>query len=130
MRAETKLASTQEVISRFVTNIDRMRHELVTDQELAEAKEAYVNSFVFSFASPSAIVSRLVELEYDGLPKDFLQQLRAKVITLTKEDIQVAAKKHLRPDRLKIIAVGSGEALPKALSTFGEVKEIKLSPEG
>ena len=130
MRAETKLASTQEVISRFVANIDRMRNDLVTDQELAEAKEAYVNSFVFSFASPSAIVSRLVELEYDGLPKDFLQQLRAKVIVLTKADIQAAAKKHLRPDRLKIVAVGLGEALPKALSTFGDVKEIKLSPEG
>jgi zinc protease len=130
MRAETKLTSTKEVIERFVANIERMRAEPVTDTELAEAKEAYVNSFVFSFASPSAIVSRLVELEYDGLPKDFLQQLRAKVVALTKEEVQAAAKKHLRPDRLKIIAVGSGEALPKALATFGEVKEIKLSPEG
>ena len=130
MRAETKLTSTQEVIERFVANIERMRAEPVTDTELAEAKEAYVNSFVFSFASPSAIVSRLVELEYDGLPKDFLQQLRAKVVSLTKEEVQTAAKKHLRPDRLKIVAVGSGEALPKALATFGEVKEITLSPEG
>lgn len=130
MRAETKLTSTKEVIERFVANIERMRAEPVTDTELAEAKEAYVNSFVFSFASPSAIVSRLVELEYDGLPKDFLQQLRAKVVALTKEEVQAAAKRHLRPDRLKIIAVGSGEALPKALATFGEVKEIKLSPEG
>ncbi|MGB4068761.1 MAG: pitrilysin family protein [Nitrospira sp.] len=130
MRAETKLTSTQEVIERFVANIQRIRAEPVTDAELAEAKEAYVNSFVFSFASPSAIVSRLVELEYDGLPKDFLQQLRTKVVRLTKEDVLAAAKKHLRPDRLKIVAVGSGEALPKALSMFGEVKEIKLSPEG
>ena len=130
MRAETKLTSTQEVIERFVANIERMRVEPVTDTELAEAKEAYVNSFVFSFASPSAIVSRLVELEYDGLPKDFLQQLRAKVVSLTKEEVQAAAKRHLRPDRLKIVAVGSGEALPKALATFGEVKEITLSPEG
>ena len=130
MRAETKLTSTQEVIERFVANIERMRAEPVTDAELAEAKEAYVNSFVFSFSSPSAIVSRLIELEYDGLPKDFLQQLRAKVVRLTKEDVLAAAKKHLRPDRLKIVAVGSGEALPKALSTFGDVKEIKLSPEG
>lgn len=130
MRAETKLTSTQEVIERFVANIERMRAEPVTDAELAEAKEAYVNSFVFSFASPSAIVSRLVELEYDGLPKDFLQQLRAKVVRLTKEDVLAAAKKHLRPDRLKIVAVGSGEALPKALATFGDVKEITLSPEG
>ena len=130
MRAETKLASTQEVVSRFVANMERMRTEPVSDEELAEAKEAYVNSFVFSFSSPSAIVNRLVELEYDGLPKDFLQQLRAKVVALTKEDVLAAAKKHFQPERLKIVAVGSGEALPKVLSSFGEVKEIRLSPEG
>lgn len=130
MRAETKLVSTQEVVSRFVANIERMRRELVTDQELAEAKEAYVNSFVFSFSSPSAIVSRLVDLEYDGLPKDFLQQIREKVLKLTKEEVLAAAKKHLHPDRLKIVAVGSGESLSKVLSTFGEVKEIQLNPEG
>ena len=130
MRAETKLLSTQEVIARFIANMERMRTELVTDSELAEAKEAYVNSFVFSFASPSAIVGRLVELEYDGLPKDFLQQLRARVIALTKEEILAAAKKHFNPERLTIVAVGSGEALPKLLSGFEEVKEIKLVPEG
>lgn len=130
MRAETKLTSTQDVIERFVANMERMRAEPVSDAELAEAKEAYVNSFVFSFANPSAIVSRLIELEYDGLPKDFLQQLRAQVIRLTKDDVLAAAKKHLHPDRLKIIAVGSGDTLVKALATFGDVKEIKLSPEG
>jgi zinc protease len=130
MRAETKLPSTQEVISRFVANMERMRTELVTNEELAEAKEAYVNSFVFSFASPSAIVGRFVELEYDGLPKDFLQQLRARVVALTREDVRAAAQKHFHPDRLTIVAVGPGEALPKLLSSFGEVKEIKLIPEG
>ena len=130
MRAETKLPSTQEVITRFVANMERMRVELVTDSELAEAKEAYVNSFVFSFASPSAIVGRLIALEYDGLPKDFLQQLRARVVALTKEDILAAANKHFNPERLTIVAVGPGEALPKLLSGFGEVKEIKLAPEG
>jgi zinc protease len=129
MRAETKLLSTQEVIARFVANMERMRTELVTDSELAEAKEAYVNSFVFSFASPSAIVGRLIELEYDGLPKDFLQQVRARVVALTKEEILAAAKKHFNPERLTIVAVGFGEALPKLLSGFGEVKEIKLAPE-
>jgi predicted Zn-dependent peptidase len=130
VRAETKLSSAQEVIGRFIANIERMRTEPVSDAELAEAKEAYVNSFVFSFSSPSAIVGRLIELEYDGLPKDFLQQLREKVVKLTKEDILAVSRKHLLPDRLKIIAVGSGETLPKVLSSFGEVREIKLSPEG
>ena len=129
MRAETKLRSTQEVITRFVSNMERMRTELVTDSELAEAKEAYVNSFVFSFASSSAIVGRLVELEYDGLPKDFLQQLRARVIAVTKEEILAAAKEHFHPDRLTIVAVGAGAALPKLLSEFGDVREITLATE-
>ncbi len=129
MRAETKLPSTQEVIHRFIANMERMRTELVTDEELGEAKEAYVNSFVFSFSSPSAIVNRLVELEYDGLPKDFLQQLRSRVVALKREDILAAAKRHFHPDHLTIMAVGSGETLPKLLSEFGDVKEIKLAVE-
>jgi predicted Zn-dependent peptidase len=58
-----------------------------------------------------------------------LQQLREKVVTLTKEDVLAAAKKHLHPEYLKIIAVGSGKTLPAALATFGEVKEIKSLPE-
>lgn len=129
MRAETKLSSTQEVVNRFVANMERMRNEPVTDLELEEAKEAYVNSFVFSFTSASSIVSRLMDLEYDGLPKDWLQQIRDKVVKLTKEDIQRAAKAHFNPDRLRILAVGSGEALSKVLAGFGDVKEITLAPE-
>jgi zinc protease len=129
MRAETKLPSTQDVVTRFVANMERMRTEPVTDAELEEAKEAYVNSFVFSFSSPSAIVSRLMELEYDGLPKDFLQQLRDRVVKLKKEDILAAAKKHWHPDRLTILAVGAGNALPRLLSGFGELKEITVVPE-
>jgi predicted Zn-dependent peptidase len=130
MWAETNVASTQEVVREFVANTERMRTELVSDAELAEAKEAYVNSFVFSFSSASAIVSRLMKLEYDGLPKDLPQQLRQKALNLSKEDILAAAKKYFHLDRLKIVAIGSGGTLPKVLSTFGAVKEIKLNPEG
>jgi zinc protease len=130
MRAETKLPSTQEVVNRFVANIERLRQEPVSDAELEEAKEAYVNSFVFSFTSAASIVSRFMDLEYDGLPKDWLQQIRDKVVKLTKEDILRAAQKHLHPDRLRLLAVGSGETLQKVLASFGEVKEIKLAPEG
>ncbi len=130
MRAETKVESTQEAISRLTANMEQLRAQPVTDEELAEAKESFVNSFVFSFASPSAIVGRLIGLEYDGLPKDFLQQLRDKVVKLTKENLLAAARKHLHPDQLRILAVGPPHALVPLLSSFGEAKEIKLPPEG
>ena len=51
------------------------------------------------------------------------------MIAVTKEEILAAAKEHFHPDRLTIVAVGAGEALPKLLSGFGDVKEITLSPE-
>jgi zinc protease len=130
MRAETKVESTQEAISRLTANMEQLRAQPVTDEELAEAKESFVNSFVFSFASPSAIVGRLIGLEYDGLPKDFLQQLRDKVVKLTKDDLLAAARKHLHPDQLRILAVGPPNALVPLLSSFGEAKEIKLESGG
>ncbi len=128
--AETKLPTTKEVLGQLVANIERMRSEFVSDEELTRAKEAYVNSSVFGLSSSSKIVSRLMKLEYDGLPKDFYQQLREKVLKVSKGDILAVARKYLRLDRLKIIAVGSSGALSKELSTFGNVKEITLNSEG
>jgi len=128
--AETKLPSTREVLGRMVANIERMRTELVSDAELAASKEAVLNSFVFDFASSSQIISRSMELEYDGLPKDFFQQQRERVIKVSKEDVLAAAQKYFFLDRLKIMAVGSGGILSQTLSTFGHVKEIKLNSEG
>jgi predicted Zn-dependent peptidase len=128
--AETKLPSTKEVLGQLVANIERISSEPVSDEELDESKEAYVNSWIFDFSSASKIVTRLMRLEYDGLPKDFFQQVREKVLKVSKDDVLAAAKKHLRLDRVKIIAVGSGGTLSEVLSTFGHVKEIKRSSEG
>jgi predicted Zn-dependent peptidase len=125
--AETKLPSTKEVLGQLVTNIERIGTELVSDTELAQAKDTYVNSSLFDGSSSSKIVSRMMKLEYDGLPQDFFQQLREKVLKVSKEDVLAVAGRHLRLDRLKIIAVGSSGALSKVLPTFGNVKEVKVN---
>ena len=61
---------------------------------------------------------------------DATRRHREKVLKVSKDDVLAAAKKHLRLDRVKIIAVGSGGTLSEVLSTFGHVKEIKRSSEG
>jgi len=128
--AETKLPSTKEVLGQLVSNIERMRTEPVSDAELTQAKDSYANSSVFDVSSSSKIVGQLMKLEYDGLPKDFSQQLREKILTVSKEDILAVGRKYLRGDHLKIVAVGSGETLSEELSTFGNVKEISLNSGG
>jgi predicted Zn-dependent peptidase len=128
--AETKLPTTKEVLGQLVANIERMRTELVSDAELAASKDAYLNSFVFDFSSSSQIISHAMQLEYDGLPRDFFQQQRERVINASREDVLAAAKKYLRLDHLTIMAVGSGKVLLKDLSVFGHVNEIQLNSEG
>ena len=116
--AETKLPSTMEVLGEMVANVERISSELVSDEELAASKEGYMNASIFDSSSASNIVSRLVQLEYEGLPRDFFVRLRQKVLHVSKYDVLAAAKKYLHLDRLKIMAVGSGGALSKLLSTF------------
>lgn len=128
--AETKLPTTKEVLGQLVANIERMRTELVSDAELAASKDAYLNSFVFDFSSSSQIISHAMQLEYDGLPRDFFQQQRERVINASREDVLAAAKKYLLLDHLTIMAVGSGKVLLKDLSVFGHVNEIQLNSEG
>ena len=129
VRTETKNDSAQEMIDRVITNVERLRSEPVSEHELAEAKEAFVNSFVFSFASPASIVNRRIQLEYDGLAHDFLQRLREQIMKATKEELLDVARRHLHPERLKILAVGPFQAT-RALSHFGEAQEIQLKPGG
>lgn len=72
----------------------------------------------------------MIDLEYDGLPRNWLQQLRDKVVRLSKDDLLRVAREHLHPERLCVLAVGSPNGLAKALASFGDVQEIKLPPEG
>jgi zinc protease len=128
LHALTKAPTTYQALSSMLEQFDRLRREPVSDLELKQAKDAFLNSFVFSFADAGQIVGRLMELEYHGLPSDFLQRFRDSVIGLTKEDLLRAARKHLHPDRLIILAVGKEEDFEKPLTAFGQVTVLPLKP--
>jgi predicted Zn-dependent peptidase len=114
----------------MLDHMERLRQEPVTDEELQFAKDAFLNSFVFSFADAGLIVGRLMALEYYGLPRDFLQRFRDSVVKLTKEDLLRVARKHLHPDRVVILAVGKDDDFEQPLSTFGQVRHLTLKPGG
>ncbi len=124
----TRAEKTLQAMSTMVQHISEIREGLVSDEELKRAKEAFLNSFIFSFSSPAQIVGRQISLEYYGLPSDFLEQYRANVEKVTKDDILRVAKKYLHPDRLIVVAVGDESLFDKPLTELGKVEEIVLSP--
>jgi predicted Zn-dependent peptidase len=123
---QTKSESTSRAISLTLEEIRKIKEKPVEEDELATAKDTFTNQFVFLFTSSSAIASHMVNIEYQGLPLDYLDTYVAKVNAVTREDILRVARKYLQPDNVTLLVVGNKDKFDRPLSEFGEVKTIEL----
>ena len=124
---QTKSESAIVAINAMRREIERIIAEPVTDEELAKAKDYYLNTFVFRFDTTGEVLARALEYEYHGYPPDFLQREREGVARVTKEDVMRAAAARLRPDKLQILVVGNPEKFDAPLSSLGEVRAVDIA---
>jgi zinc protease len=124
---QTKSESTVYAIRAMVEEVKKMTESEVTDEELAIARESYLNSFVFNFDTKGEIVNRLMIYEYFGYPADFLQKTKRNIEKVTKADVLRVAKKHLKPDMVQILAVGRPQDFGEPMSTLGPTREIDIT---
>ncbi|MCL4539722.1 MAG: insulinase family protein, partial [Bacteroidetes bacterium] len=124
---QTKSQSTVYAVRLMLNEVKRMATEPVTDEELALAKDSYLNSFVFNFDSKSKIVTRMMTYAYYNYPLDFIDKLREGVEKVTKEDVLRAAKSHLQPDKLQILVVGNKDEFGEPLPALGDVNVIDIT---
>jgi len=124
---QTKSESTVYAIRAMIEEVKKMTEGEVTDEELVLAKESYLNSFVFNFDTKGEIVGRLMVYEYYGYPVDFLQKTKESIEKVTRADVLRVARKHLKPDKVQILAVGRPQDFDEPLSVFGPVKEIDIT---
>ncbi len=125
--AQTKSESTVYAIELMLNEIKRITEKKVSDEELARAKDKYLNGYVFNFDSKSKIVNRMMYYSYFGYPMNFMEKIKKGVENVTKEDILKVAKKYLHSDKVQILVVGNKDKLDKPLSSLGEVNEIDIS---
>jgi predicted Zn-dependent peptidase len=126
VNCQTKAESTSRSIALSLEEIQRIREKPVEEEELATAKDTFTNQFVFLFTSSSAIVSHMVNIEYQGLPLNYLETYVDRVKAVTREDLLRVAQKYLHPDKVTILVVGNEKKFDRPLSEFGEVKTIEL----
>jgi len=122
-KSETTLQATREILK----EIQRITEEPVSEEELQLAKDGILNSFVFNFDSAGELVRRVMTYEYYGYPEDFLEKYRSNIDEVTADDILRAAKKHIVPDSLVLLAAGRAEDFDAPLDTLGEVQTIDIT---
>lgn len=116
----TRSDATVPFIRSVLSEIDRIRKEPVSADELKVAKDSVLNSFIFSFQAPVQTLSRLLIYDYFGYPADFIFQYRKAVEATTIADVQRVAQKYLQPDKLVTLVVGNEKEIQPSLSTLGQ----------
>jgi zinc protease len=125
--AQTKSPSTVYAVNIMLQELKKITEQEVTDDELARAKDGYLNSYVFNFESKSQIVNRLMSLAYYGYPLDFTERQKAGVEKVTKADVLRVARKYIQPGQVQILVVGKKADFDKPLSTLGTVNVIDIT---
>jgi zinc protease len=124
----TKSESTVAAIEAALAEIERMRSEPVSADELKTAIDGVLNGFVFNFDTRSKTLRRLVNYSYWGYPEDFILRYRNAISEVTAEDVLRVAKEHLRPDNMKLVVVGRVADFDKPLSSLGRpVEELDIT---
>ena len=122
---QTRTENTATFINGIRGEIDRLRTEPLTEEELNFAKDSTLNSFVFNFASPLQVLSRLMTYDYYGYPSDFLFQYQQGVKATTVDDVERVANTYLNPDQLVTLVVGNKSAIAPLLSSTPDANSIK-----
>ena len=79
----TKSKTTAAAIDAFNEELDALKTSPCTPEELAKAKGALLNSYVFRFDSPEKVLRARMDYEFYGYPQDFLERYRTGIETVT-----------------------------------------------
>ncbi len=112
----TRTETTVPFIESLKQEFQKLRTAPVSVDELGNAKETILNSFVFNFQTPAQTLSRLMTYEYYGYPADFIFNYQRQVTATTIADVQRVAKKYLHPDKMFTVIVGNGTQIKPALA--------------
>jgi zinc protease len=123
----TRSDSTAAAVTAIVEQIRRLQDEPVSEAELEQTKDQFLNSLVFQYPSRSAVLLERMNNDYAGLPPDAFQQLIEEIRTVSIADVQAMARQYLRPGSLQILVVGNAEELGEQLQGFGPVSQIDIS---
>ncbi len=125
---QTQTSNTVPFIRSVVKEIKKLRNNLVSEQELANAKESILNSFVFNFQNPSQTLSRLMRYEYFDYPENFIFEYQKKVANTSQKDVLEVAQEYLQPDQLVTVVVGNVQAMtPPLRSLQQEINLVDIS---
>lgn len=112
--AEVRTSVTGDSLREFFFELERIRDEKVTEQELDDAKNFLTGVFPIRAETQEGLTNLIVSQQLHNLPNDYLQTYRDDVDAVTIRDVERVARKYILPDRIAMVIVGDArEVLPQ-----------------
>ena len=126
---ETRFRATASVrntvadssVVEILKEVDRIRTEQVSEEELRRAKAKYIGSFVRAVERPGTIASYAYEIETEDLTKDFYANYLSNISSVTQADIQRVAQKYFLVDQARVVVTG------KATEVLENLEKIQFN---
>ncbi|PLX92909.1 MAG: hypothetical protein C0620_08385 [Desulfuromonas sp.] len=121
---ETKNASVAEVVGLMRKEMTRMCCEPVSADELNQAKQSLINSFVFAFDNRHALATRILDQDLFGYPENYLDDYRQHIAEVSVADVQRVAQRYLHPAQQVVVLIGDRQALQPSLEQLNQTVEV------
>lgn len=106
--ASVRNAVADSSVVEILKEIDKISREPVSKEELANAKAKYVGNFVMALEKPQTIANYALNIETEGLPKDFYKTYLERINAVTIEDVQRASQKYFSSTNARVVVTGKG----------------------
>ena len=106
--ASVRNVVTDSSVVEILKEIDRIATEPVSQKELDNAKAKYVGRFVLALERPSTIAGYALDIEREGLPKDYYKTYLQRIDAITVDDIQTSAQKYFSTKNARVVVAGKG----------------------
>jgi predicted Zn-dependent peptidase len=113
-----------------LTEIERMRTEPVSQQELDDSKASFTETFTRRFSSAAAVASLFASDEFTGREPGYWSTYRERIGAVTADDVLRVAQEYLHPERMVILAVGNVDDMLQGDPDNPEYVLEHLSPSG
>lgn len=115
---------TDSSVTEFLYELNRLRDEPVSADDLQLVKNSMGGSFARSLESPQTIARFARNTYRFNLPKDYYQTYLQRLEAVTIADVQAMAQKYIQPDNAYIVVAGSKDEVSANLVQFDSDGEI------
>ena len=119
--AEVRNEVTAPAISEMLKELYRISSETIPSDELDIQRQFLVGNFVLSLEDPDITASRVQDIEFYSLPKNYYDTLTQRVMGVTPERELELAGEYLGTDNFTIVVVGDAARIKKSLEKLAEV---------